>query len=198
MAQPPPPNLKLMVASTVYGFETDLEVICGVLSGYGYEVWNSHMRTLPVHPGKSNLKNCVAAVKECDLFLGIIRPFYGSGIVGKRSITHAEMREAVRLNKPRWFLAHDHVQFARQVFRQYRFTGSGKRKRFRFTRTRVMDDIRVIDMFDDVVQTAVPIQERTGNWCQDFRTVNDILQYVKAQLGDIRRVAAICNEMKNR
>ncbi len=192
------PKLKLMVASTVYGFQTELEQICGVLSGYGYEIWNSHIGTIPTHPGKTNLKNCVNAVRNCDLFLGIIRPFYGTGIVGRRSITHNEMREAVKLNKPRWFLAHEHVQFARQVFRQYRYTGSGKRKRFKFVRTAVMDDLRVIDLFDDVVQTTVPIRERTGNWCQDFRTVNDILQFVKTQFADTSRVTLICKEMQHR
>lgn len=187
-----------MVASTVLGFKTELEQICGVLAGYGYEVLNSHIGTIRAHPGKSNLENCIAAVRNCDLFLGIIRPFYGSGIVGRRSITHAEMREAVKLNKPRWFLAHEHVQFARQVFKQYRLDGAGRRKRFKFIKTPVMDDLRVIDMFEDVVQTNVPLSARTGNWCQDFRTVNDILQYVKVQLADIRTVASICDEMKRR
>jgi len=198
MPKTPPPKLKLMVASTVHGFKTELDQICGVLAGYGYEVLNSHIGTIRAHPGKSNLENCIAAVRNCDLFLGIIRPFYGSGIVGRRSITHSEMREAVKLNKPRWFLAHEHVQFARQVFKQYRLDSAGRRKRFKFIKTPVMDDLRVIDMFEDVVQTNVPLKARTGNWCQDFRTVNDILQYVKVQLADIRTVASICDEMKRR
>jgi hypothetical protein len=191
-------KLKIMVASTVYGFTTEIVQICAMLRTYGYTVLNSYLGTIPAHPGRSNLQNCVAAVGACDLFLGIIRPFYGTGVVGKRSITHEEMREAVRLNKPRWCLVHDHVQFARQAFKQYRVNDVGKRRRFRFKATSVMDDLRVIDMFDDVVQTEVPILERTGNWCQTFQSVTDVLNYVDAQLKDVAYVREICEEMKTR
>jgi hypothetical protein len=85
---PTPEPLRLMVASSVYGFETDLDQICGVLDTYGFTVMNSRMGTIPPHPDKSNRENCLEAVRNCDVFLGIIRPFYGSGIVGERSITH--------------------------------------------------------------------------------------------------------------
>ena len=113
-----PDKLKLMVASTVYQFEDSLEQICAVLNGFGYEVWNSHIGTIPVDPTLSNLENCVSAVKNCDLFLGIVRSQYGSGVVGDISITHAECREAVRLRIPRWFLAHrdDVARFFRTHF----------------------------------------------------------------------------------
>jgi hypothetical protein len=89
-----------MVASTVYYFQDQLKQICGVLSGFDYEVWNSHIGTIPVDPGLSNLENCVIAARNCDVFLGIVRPFYGSGVVGDRSIMHEECLEAVRLKKP--------------------------------------------------------------------------------------------------
>ncbi len=95
---PAKPKLKVMVASTVYHFEDQLNQICAVLNGFGYEVWNSHIGTIPVHPGSSNLENCVAAARDCDIFLGIIRPFYGSGRIGARSITHEEFREAILLS----------------------------------------------------------------------------------------------------
>jgi hypothetical protein len=87
---PKAPKLNLMVASTVYHFGDQLRQICAVLSGFGYNVWNSFIGTIPVHPGQSNLQNCVSAALQCDAFLGIIRPFYGSGVVGARSITHEE------------------------------------------------------------------------------------------------------------
>jgi hypothetical protein len=102
----PEPTLRIMIASTVHGFEDQIEQICSVLQGFGYEVWCSHKGTIPASPLKSNLENCLEAVKNCDLFLGILRPSYGTGIIGDKSITHCEMKEAVDLNKPRWFLAH--------------------------------------------------------------------------------------------
>src|SRR5688572_18059045 len=118
---PQPRKLNLMVASTVIGFEDQLAQICSILDGYGYQVWNSHIGSIPVHPGKSNLHNCVNAAKNCDLFLGFIRPWYGTGIIGARSITHEEFRKAIELQKPRWFLVHRDVTFARQLLKPYMF-----------------------------------------------------------------------------
>jgi len=88
--------LKLMVASTVYHFEDQLRQICAVLTGFGYEVLNSHIGTIQVHPGRSNQENCVAAASECDAFLGIIRPFYGSGVIGPRSTSGVTSKPAIR------------------------------------------------------------------------------------------------------
>src|SRR5271155_4132811 len=68
---PAVPKLKIFVASTVYNFEDQLRQICGVLTSLGYEVWNSHLGTVPVSPALSNRENCIEAVKACDLFLGI-------------------------------------------------------------------------------------------------------------------------------
>ena len=174
----PPEPVRLMVASSVYGFETDLDQICGVLQGYGYTVLNSRLGTIATHPNKSNLDNCLDAARQCDVFLGIVRPFYGSGIIGERSITHEEMRLSIELNKPRWFLVHGHVTFGRSLLKQFRDFNQPKPwvperlltllgcSRFRFQKTSVMDDVRVIDMYDDVVRADQPIVQRTGNWAQ--------------------------------
>ncbi len=113
--KPVVPKLKIFVASTVYNFEDQLSQVCGVLSGFGYEVWNSHLGTIPANPGLSNRESCLAAVDECDLFLGIIRPVYGSGVVNGRSITHDECLRAIELSKPRWFMVHHNVALARQL-----------------------------------------------------------------------------------
>ena len=66
----PTNTLKIMVASTVYGFQDHIEQICAALMGYGYEVWNSHIRTIPLNAGISNLQNCLEAVRNCDAFFG--------------------------------------------------------------------------------------------------------------------------------
>ncbi|MFV8324489.1 DUF4062 domain-containing protein [Flavobacterium sp. ZS1P14] len=70
-------KLKIMVGSTVYGFEDQLSQIVAQLQLLDYEVLNSHNGSIKVNPKLSNLDNCIKAVQECDLFLGIIRPFYG-------------------------------------------------------------------------------------------------------------------------
>src|SRR5207245_1142647 len=96
----------LLVSSAVYGFEELLERIYTELVGFNYEVWMSHKGTMPVYPELTALDSCKRAVKECDLFLGIILPRYGSGEerAGADSITHEELKWAIHLNKPRWIL----------------------------------------------------------------------------------------------
>ena len=79
----PVPKPKVFVASTVYNFEDQLQQICGVLTGFGFEVWNSHLGTVPINPACSNRDNCIAAVGDCDLFLGIIRPFTEAALLGR-------------------------------------------------------------------------------------------------------------------
>ena len=113
-------KIKIMVGSTVYGFEDDLSQIVGLLRSMGYEVLNSHGGTIKVNPALSNLENCLNAVNECDLFLGFIRPYYGTGNIGERNITFEEIKRAIELKKPYWFMVHRDVVFARKLFKKLR------------------------------------------------------------------------------
>lgn len=195
-----PNPIRLLVASTVYNYQDQLNQICGVLSSYvGYEIWNSHFGTMPTHPGKSNLENCLQAVRDRDAFFGIIRPFYGSGVVGERSITHEEMRLAVRLKKPRWFLVHGHVTFARQLLRQFIYRQDGKRRArpMKFKPTKVLDDLRVIEMYDDVAQNDIPVHERKGHWVQEFLDQSQALRTIETEFRDAGRVRKIISEMND-
>ncbi len=91
-------RLTIMVSSTVYGIEELLERIYTLLTGpgFGYEVWMSHKGTMPIFSTKSAFENCIHAVEECDLFLGLITPHYGSGVADADgdSITHRELLKA--------------------------------------------------------------------------------------------------------
>ena len=193
---PARPKLKLMVASTVYHFEDQLRQLCAVLNGFDYEVWNSHTGTIPQHPGHSNLENCVQAAHNCDIFLGIIRPFYGSGVIGPRSITHEEFLEAIRQTKPRWFLVHRDVTFARQLLKPLMFNPDGRRTAFTLTKTSVMDDLRVIDMYHDAIQSDIPPENRRGHWAQEYYQMSEALNYIEYQFKDTRRIRRICEEMR--
>ena len=84
-----------MVGSTVYGFEDQLSQIVAQLQLLEYDVLNSHNGSIKVNPKLSNLENCIKAVEECDLFLGIIRPFYGTGNIGDKNITFEEIKKAI-------------------------------------------------------------------------------------------------------
>ncbi len=190
-----------MVSSTVYGIEPILEQVYGLLSGFGYDVWMSMKGTVPVIPDKTAFESCLEAVSRCDLLLGIITPHYGSGVVdGEEGITHQELLKAIALNKPRWILAHDRVVFARSVFRKLDCGTTAKRdaalatlgfdspeelKKLRQREGKVIDDFRVIDMYDAATRQSVAnVQDRIGNWVQPFVYTEDVKRFITAQFSD--------------
>ena len=186
----------IMVSSSVYRIEHLLERIYAVLSGYGYHVWMSHRGTVPVDPNKSAFENCLDAVDRCDLFLGLITTFYGTGKDGGDiSIAHQELVRAIERNKLRWFLAHDHVPFARQLLRQFRFNEDGSpRDGFRFAPTAVLDDIRVVDMYEAATRHDMALGERTGNWVQPYFRTEDALEFISSQFFDRERITQMLTE----
>jgi len=90
-SKPAPRNhIKVFVASTVYNFEYQLDKVYELLDNYGYDVLMSHKGTILLDSAESNLTNCLKGVEECDVFIGFIRPDYGSGVLEKdtKSIVH--------------------------------------------------------------------------------------------------------------
>ncbi|MCX6143334.1 MAG: DUF4062 domain-containing protein [Ignavibacteriales bacterium] len=195
--QPHIAKLRIAVVSTIYGFEDQLEQVCSTLQGYGYEVWNSHFKTLPVDPAKSNTENCLKAVEACDLLFGIIRPVYGTGVIAPLSITHQEMLKAIELKKPRWFIAHRDISIARQLLKQYMFdAGNQPNPAFVYQPTKVIDDIRVIHLYNDTILNNVPPAERIGHWVDEYFRLGDILKCVATQFENVERVRGIVEQMK--
>ncbi|NQT92112.1 MAG: DUF4062 domain-containing protein [Lentisphaerae bacterium] len=181
-----------MVSSTVYGIEELLEQVFAILNGLGYEVWMSHKGTVPVFPNMTAFESCLLAVERCDLFLGIITTHYGSGQVdGGLSITHQELMRAIQLNKPRWILAHDQVPFARSLLRGLGYTSKAKRNDLTLKRTSVIDDLRVIDMYESAARHDLEVyQDRRGNWVQKFTSPEDAKLFATAQFsryGDVQQ-----------
>ncbi len=200
-----------MVSSTVYGAEELLDQIYALLNGFGYEVWMSHKGTVPVFPNQTALESCLTAVDNCDLFLSIITPRYGSGVVGEElSITHRELLRAIELNKPRWILAHDHVVFARTLLRKLGARdqagrgdllsklGFGDPQSLRGLRKReelVFDDFRLIDMYEAAIRHDLKeYQSRTGNWVQKYETPDEVRLFATAQFSRYRDVERFLRE----
>jgi len=199
------PRLTIFVSSTVYGIEELLDQVYALLSGFGYEVWMSHKGTVPVYPNQTSFESCLLAVEECDLFLGIITPEYGSGVVnGDRSITHQELLEAIRIKKPRWILAHDHVSFARSLLRSLGYKTSQARAKLELKKSPILSDLRVIDMYEAAIRHDVQVyRDKKGNWVQKFSRnpdaqlfvtaqfyrYDDVSRFLKDQLGDQDAVA---------
>lgn len=178
-----------MVSSTVDGIEDLLEQIFAILSAE-FTVWMSYKGTVPVDSNKSNFDNCLDAVRACNMFLGIITTNYGSGRDESRpSITHQEVREALRRDIPRWFLAHRDVEFAYDLVRNLGYKIPGKipelnarmKRLHKSGRHPVIDDYRVLEMYDEVIQAKKRLSERCGNWAQPFATAADGRVFVVAQ-----------------
>lgn len=189
-------KLKVMVASTIFGYEDQLEQICSTLQGYKYEVWNSHIKTIPVHPGLSNTENCLKAVETCDVFFGIIRTRYGAVPNGEISITHQEMLQAIKLKKPKWFIAHRDIAIARKLLKQYMVLANNKpNPNFTFKGTTVLEDIRLIQLYNDTILDDIEPVERVGHWVDEFFRVGDILRVIQTQFENRDRIKEIVEQM---
>jgi len=177
-------KIKIMVASTVYQNRDLLLQICGILNTYGYHVINSEYGTLHPPLGMNNTDACIAAVAECDIFFGIINPMYSTGI------THLEFKRAIAIDKPRRFIAHSFVTFSRKLLAQYMYDDADKTQRnnFEIQSTSVMDSVRVIDMYNDAVQSNLAYGERKYHWVQEFFRPDEALRHVETLFRDIKRV----------
>jgi hypothetical protein len=194
------PKLKILVSSTVYGIEELLDRVYVLLTAAGYEVWMSHKGTVPVFSNRTAFENCLAAVEKCDLSLGIITPNYGSGQNPKApdepSITHQEIQKAIALQKPRWLLAHDHVVFARLLLNNLGFKGRDGRKSLKIRKTPILDDLRVLDLYEDAIIDIpeMSLDERDGNWVQTFRSTEDGSLFAVAQFFRYQEVEQFIKE----
>jgi len=182
----------VMVSSTVYGIQSLLDQIYATLEGHGYTVLMSRSGTIFPDPTKSPFCNCLEAVNECDLFLGIITPSYGSGkFKGAKSITHQEMDLAVKTKPFRWFMADYRVDIARQLLKQFRLKRGGWRKGFKFEETPVLEDLRIIDMYE---AAAFPKGRKTADdvrWVQTFHEDAEALRHVNTIFADKSRILAL-------
>lgn len=189
-------RLIVMVSSTVYGIEELLERVYAILTNFGYEVWMSHKGTVPVLPNKTAFENCLDAVEHCDLFLGIVTTHYGSGKEDKdaMSITHHEFLKAIQLNKPRWILAHDHVVFARSLLISLGHDNAKKRAALSLKANNMIDDLRVIDIYEAAIRHEISMKDRKGNWVQKFVTGDDAQLFASAQFYRYQEVERFIEE----
>lgn len=176
-------KLTVMVSSTVYGVEELLDRVYSLLTAFGYEVWMSHKGTVPVSSNETAFESCLKAVEKCDLFLGIITPQYGSGVDATGlSITHKEMKKAIELNKPRWFLAHDQIVFARRLLMDLGYKTQEQRSELTLRKGAAsISNIKVIDLYEDATMEKLPLDDRQGNWVQKFDRDDDANLFVVAQ-----------------
>jgi len=182
-----------MVGSTVYGFEDQLSQIVAQLNTLGYEVLNSHYGSIKVNPHLSNLDNCLKAVDECDLFLGIIRPYCGTGNIGEKNITFEEIKEAIRLKKPYWFLVHRDVVYTRLLLKKIKLKNNDE---VMFMDNRLFDKLSV-EMYEYVIKNHIPVTLRNGNWAQEFYRLDEMMVYINAQFIDKDFIYEVMNPQQS-
>ena len=198
MSKVKPEPLTIMVSSTVYGSEDVLDRVYDLLTGFGYEVWMSHKGTLPVFSDKSAFENCLEGVRRCRIFLGIIGTRYGTGVDKKDpdslSIVHQELRLAIELQKVRWLLAHENILTARTLFAKLGHKGAEGRKALQLDPSDVLEDMRLIDMYDEATFDRLPLAERKGNWVQKFHDEKDSGNYIIFQFRRYQEIEAYLRE----
>ena len=112
------------------------------------------------------------------------------------NFTFEEMKEAVRLNKPYWFMAHRDVTFCRQLQRKlvtpidFNFKKKDDNKYF--------FDARTLEIYDFAIKSyEKDVANRTGNWVQEFYRLDEILKYIITQFEDTDRIEQIIKEGGN-
>lgn len=195
----PETPLKVMVSSTVYGVEDELERIYNTLTSFGYEVWMSHMGTMPVFSDKSAFDNCLEGVRRCHIFLGIIGCQYGSGQdpddPDSLSIVHQELQLAIKLNKPRWLLAHENITIARRLIKDLRLNAAAlDRESLKIKKNNILGDLRLIDMYEEATFESKPLKERRGNWVQKFNRPDQADRFMVFQFYRYQEVQAYIEE----
>ena len=195
------PPLKVMISSSVYGTQSLLRQTYATLRGFGYEVICSPIGTLSVNPTQPNLDNCLRAVEECEIFIGFIRPIYGSGRDSKKhkSISHLELEKAVELGRTRWMLAHSSVVKMRSLVRHVFYDKDGNRNAREFKGLKgEFDDPRVIEMYELAADSnsKKPWSQRVNHWVHEYHYDFEALDYISAQFSDPHRVAGYLNPQK--
>jgi hypothetical protein len=191
-----------MISSSVYGSQSLLRQTYATLRGFGYDVMCSPVGTLSVNPTQPNLDNCLQAVEECQIFVGFIRPIYGSGRDSKKdkSISHLELEKAIKLNRPRWILAHSSVVKMRSLVRHVFYNKDGSRNAQEFKELKgEFDDPRVIEMYELAADSnsKKPWSQRVNHWVHEYHYDFEALDYISAQFSNPQRVAGYLNPRKD-
>lgn len=188
-------HIKVFVASTVYNFEYQLNAIYSYLDNLGYDVLMSHKGTILLDSKESNLKNCTNSVDECDVFVGLIRPDYGSGVLEKegKSILHMEFETAFERDIPRFVLADHRVVFTRSLFKGAFFIEDKTSRKIDFDKISFENnkilDTRSIRMYDVAIKDKEkPASKRKGNWVQEYTNLRDILLHLESQFRYSERI----------
>lgn len=198
-------QIKMMLASTVYGFEDQLSKIIEDLKQNEYKVLNSFYGSIQVNPKLSNLDNCIQAVHDTHWFSGLVRPYYGTGNIEEKNITFEEINTAIKLQKPRWFYVHRDVIFASRIMEFIEvkkvLIKDGDKKNV--SEKNILNqnkhiDSETIELYNCVTKDhEKDLKLRNGNWAQEFFSFTEAEIYIKTQFSDYTFIDNLINKAKN-
>lgn len=194
-------HIKVFVASTVYNFQTELNKIYELLDGFGYDVLNSHKGTFIIDSSVSNLQNCIDGVNECDVFVGFIRPDYGSGVLekGGKSITHIEFETAVARKIPRFLMADYRVTFTRSLIRKAIVKNEDVNIAINSANLSINDnkimDVRCVQLYEEMIKEKMPPLTRKGNWVQEYMSLEDVRLHLDSQFKYPERIKILMDKI---
>ena len=61
-------------------------------------------------------------------------------------------------------------------------------------KTAVIDDLRVIDMYEEAIVSQKPLRDRQGNWVQKFQSDEEALLFATAQFSRYQEVEQFIGE----
>ena len=127
------------------------------------------------------------------LLTNVIYSWASLGLImvqGDKNIAFEEIKRAMEQRKPYWFMVHRDVVFARKLFGKIKGADKIEIHRNDFF------DKRCLDVYEYVIKTGTAIPERTGNWAQEFYSINDIFTFINTQFGDKNFVESILKQGK--
>lgn len=198
-------QIKMMLASTVYGFEDQLSKIIEELKQNELKVLNSFYGSIQVNPKLSNLDNCTQAVHDTHWFSGLVRPYYGTGNINEKNITFEEIKTAIKLQKPRWFYVHRDVIFASRIMEFIEvkkvLIKDGDKKTVSEKNSLHPNkhiDSETIELYNRVTKDhEKDLKLRNGNWAQEFFSFTEAEIYIKTQFSDYTFIDNLINKAKN-
>lgn len=207
---------KVMISSSVNGYEAMLRLIEKRIEGHGYDIIMSMNGKIKVNPHLGNYANCLKAVEDCDVFFGIIRTDCGTGRDGESSITFEEFKYARKLGKPCWFIIDSKVKIYKSLLRtlilnehptatdedlrEFIAAYYDRKVRNREELPRVLElykskslhdfDPLCFEMEDFVNHKGIPKSEVKNNWMQycDFEKPEESFDFIDSNLGDTKFV----------
>ena len=80
------------------------------------------------------------------------------------------------------------------MLKHLNYADKNSRKALKLKKSPIMDDLRVLDLYEDAIIDGVPLAERRGNWVQKFRSTDDGSLFVTAQFSRYQEVEEFIRE----